>query len=146
MVRMLRKLTITIPLLLVLAGCISSPNVITWETASEVDTGGFNLYRGLAEDGPWVLVNEALIPPATDPLRGGSYEFTDTAADPGVTYYYMLEEVELNGATTQYPPTLLESESGLPDWPWWIAGAVGTIIVGWWLGSRIQRKGTASEA
>lgn len=132
---------ITLLFILFLAGCGASANVITWETASEVNTAGFNIYRGPSEDGPWTQVNEALVPPSEDPVRGGQYEFTDTSATPGEVYYYMLEEVELTGASNRYPPQLLETKTSLPAWPWLLAGAILAVVVGWWLGKRLRPAG-----
>ena len=74
---------------------------VEWSTASELNTAGFNLYRGDSPTGPYVRVNAELIPASTDPLIGGAYIFTDTQVAPGRTYYYRLEEVETNGATSE---------------------------------------------
>jgi len=78
--------------------------VVEWSTATELDTAGFNLYRSSSADGPFVQVNEQLVPSSPDPLTGGDYAFTDTGVDPGRTYFYELEEVEYNGATQRFPP------------------------------------------
>lgn len=81
------------------------PIIIRWSTETEVNTAGFNVWRSLNEDGPWEQINPRLIPGSPDPLRGGSYVFTDTQVIAGVTYWYELEEVELNGQTTRLERT-----------------------------------------
>ncbi len=86
--------------------------VIAWETASELDTAGFNLYRGDEETGPFVQVNEYLIPGSTDPITGGSYEFVDTDVTGGETYYYQLEEVEQSGAAILVETTAVQATAG----------------------------------
>ena len=78
--------------------------VVEWSTATELDTAGFNLYRGTSPDGPFVQVNQQLLPSSPDPLTGGDYAFADTDVDPGRSYFYELEEVEYNGATQRFPP------------------------------------------
>ncbi len=132
------------PLLLIvvflLAGCNSQKTKVTWQTASEVDTAGFNLYRGPTADGPWQKINESLIPPSQDPIRGGDYEFTDTTAEPGKTYYYQLEEVELSGATTRFDPIELNAGAKAPAWYWWVIGALAAIVLGWLGGSFFQKR------
>ncbi|NIN65277.1 MAG: hypothetical protein GTO63_11385, partial [Anaerolineae bacterium] len=54
---------------------IASPEpgtvIVEWTTESEIDLAGFNLYRSERPDGPYVKVNEALIPASPDPLTGG---------------------------------------------------------------------------
>jgi hypothetical protein len=129
-------------LLLLLAGCSNQGATITWETASEVDTAGFNLYRATSPDGPWQKINEQLIPPSEDPVSGGSYKFVDKSAEPGKTYYYQLEEVALSGTTTRFDPIELQTAANTLSWPWWIAGAVVAIGLGWLLGSLFGRKKT----
>jgi hypothetical protein len=85
------------------------PIVIRWSTESEVDTAGYNIYRAESEDGPWTKINDRLIPGSPDPLRGGSYVYTDTNVIAGTTYIYELEEVELNGRTTRLERTQAEA-------------------------------------
>lgn len=127
-------------LLLLLAACSANDAIIAWETASEVGTAGFNLYRGPGPDGPWTQVNATLIPPAADPVSGGRYRFTDAGAARGQVYYYQLEEVELTGGVNRYPPTRLQVDDrqGL-----WVAGMVVgalALALGWWGGGRWRRR------
>ena len=86
--------------------------VIAWETASEMDTAGFNLFRADQETGPFEPVNEGLIPGAADPITGGSYEFVDSNVTAGTSYYYQLEEVELSGARVIVETTAVQAEAG----------------------------------
>ena len=66
--------------------------------------GRVNLYRGESADGPFdVKVNEQMIPPAADLITGGDYQYVDKTAEPGVTDYYKLEEVEQAVARTALP-------------------------------------------
>lgn len=122
-------------LLGLLSACAASPNVVTWETASEVNTAGFNVYRGPSVEGPWTQVNTTLIAPASDPVRGGSYEYRDTSAAAGESYYYLLEEIELDGASTRYPPTRLEPSDNRA-WLVWIGVAALAVGIGWVVGGR----------
>jgi hypothetical protein len=78
--------------------------IVEWTTESEVDLAGFNLYRSESPEGPYVKVNEALIPASPDPLTGGDYVYTDTTVTAGTTYYYKLEDVELDGKSTMHGP------------------------------------------
>jgi hypothetical protein len=79
--------------------------LLAWQTASELDTAGFNLWRSDAADGPYARVNEALIPAAGGPTWGASYTFTDVAVVAGATCYYKLEEVDVYGLSAFHGPT-----------------------------------------
>ncbi len=85
--------------------------LIEWSTASELDTVGFNLYRSDNPEGPFKMVNASLVPSSTDPMTGGKYEYEDGSVTPGKTYYYRLEDVETDGATTQHGPIEVKAES-----------------------------------
>lgn len=78
---------------------------LDWQTASEVDHLGFNLYRAESAGGPYTRLNAALIPGQLpgSPI-GGTYNFLDTTALRGVTYYYWLEDVDLYGNTGLHGP------------------------------------------
>ena len=109
------------------------PIVIRWSTETEVNTAGFNVYRAESEEGPWTKINPSLIPGAPDPIRGGSYEFTDSNVLAGVTYWYELEEVELGGQTTRLERTQAVAKSqGLGSLPCGSAllplGALGLMM------------------
>ncbi|MGE5141568.1 MAG: hypothetical protein ACM3JD_19035 [Rudaea sp.] len=109
--------------------CPASPNVLTWSTATEVNTAGFNLYRGDSSDGPFVKVNVEMIPASQNALTGGRYQFGDTDVVPGQTYYYQLEDVEYSGQTTRHGPIEIKalSSNWLCDNP---AAAVGIVLGG----------------
>jgi len=114
--------------------------IVEWTTESEVDLAGFNLYRSESPDGPYVKVNTVLIPGASDPLLGGKYAYTDTNVVAGHTYYYKLEDVELDGTTTLHGPIEVVAEASSPSaFPnlaaWWplavliaVLALVGAIL------------------
>lgn len=78
---------------------------ITWETATEIDTLGFNLYRAESLAGVPTRLNDDLIPagPPGSPT-GGSYTWLDQSVQAGHTYYYWLDDVNLGGAATRHGP------------------------------------------
>ena len=110
--------------------------VVEWTTESEVDLAGFNLYRSESPDGPYVKVNATLIPGALDPLLGGKYAYTDTNVVAGHTYYYKLEDVELDGTTTLHGPIEVVAEAVSPSAfanlvAWWpLAVLIGVLALG----------------
>jgi len=112
---------ITILLILLAVGLLAlgvigmrpSPVVVEWTTATELNTAGFNLYRSESAAGPYLKINEQIIPASPDSLLGGKYRFEDASATPGKTYYYQLEDVEYGGITTRHGPIVVTVSAGL---------------------------------
>lgn len=82
---------------------------LTWETASEADSLGFNVYRAESVDGPRVQLNDSLIASqAPGSPVGASYQFVDETAEPGISYYYWLEALDVQGDSTFHGPVAAE--------------------------------------
>jgi hypothetical protein len=108
--------------------------IVTWETASEVDTMGFNLYRaegvtGTSEtEGTFQQVNTELIPAKGDPMTGAAYQIEDENVEPGRLYSYQIEEVEWTGAHRRFPE-IVQVRAGVPG-VWLIAEGTLLILLG----------------
>jgi fimbrial isopeptide formation D2 family protein/uncharacterized repeat protein (TIGR01451 family) len=76
--------------------------VVEWETLTEYNTAGFDLFR-LSGAGGRVRVNEALIP-ALHSERGGVYRSEDRGVGEPSTQVYELVETETNGNEITYGP------------------------------------------
>jgi len=116
--------------LMVVTATGSATVTVEWSTASELNTAGFNLYRGETQDGPFTRINAELIPASPDPLIGGSYVFTDTAVVAGRTYYYQLEDVETSGAATVQGVVEVKADGGLDPALLIALVAVGVVLIG----------------
>jgi hypothetical protein len=92
---------------------VSSKGVIlTWQTVSEHNNLGFNLYRSESPELLGERLNETLIPSqAPGEGMGASYAFLDGTILPGVTCYYTLEDVDVAGRSTGHGPVTVT--------PWW---------------------------
>jgi hypothetical protein len=84
--------------------------LLSWETANELDSLGFNLYRAESLAGPRARLNAALIP-AQSPgsVIGAAYEFVDDSVMAGASYHYWLEDVAANGVATLHGPVSVEA-------------------------------------
>ncbi len=79
---------------------------VLWQTGTETDNAGFNLYRAPSTDGPWVRINSALLAAQGSAVAGANYSFVDT---PGRgTVYYRLEDVDYFGVSTFHGPVQAE--------------------------------------
>lgn len=81
--------------------------ILRWQTAFETDNIGFNVYRSeslLRENA--VQLNQELIKSLVPPgsTYGADYEFVDTSAKPYRTYFYWIEDVDVNGTITSHGP------------------------------------------
>ena len=78
---------------------------VSWQTASEIDNVGFNLYRAESADGPRLQLNQGIIPSLSPgSTSGADYRFVDTTVKYGRTYFYWLEDVDIYGVTTEHGP------------------------------------------
>jgi hypothetical protein len=102
------------------------PVLLSWETASEVGTAGFNVYRAPYSSDDFVQVNGALIPAQGDELVGAAYRYEDDDVVPGRRYTYRIEEMEWDGTTNLYPETETV-RAGLPRF--WIKIEGGVLLV-----------------
>ena len=89
-----------------------------WETVSEVDNAGFDLYRPASAAGmagaadPWTRWNAKLIPAAASGSSSGhEYAFLDAAAVPSALYFYRLESVAMDGTVRTLAVV------SVSDWP-----------------------------
>jgi len=67
--------------------------------AESADVQGFYVYRGRSPEGPFERIIPEMIPARADAENRLRYKVIDTAIEPGVAYYYVLEEVKLSGET-----------------------------------------------
>ncbi|MFZ2362387.1 MAG: hypothetical protein WA040_23810 [Anaerolineae bacterium] len=129
--------------------------LVTWETASELNNRGFNLYRGTSPDGWDRQLNSALIPSQSQGSPSGFVYTWEDRADlvPGTTYYYWLQDVDLSGALTVHGPVSVDFSvptavtlngvqaspaAGAAALPWlWIVAGIGAALGA----GRLRRRG-----
>ncbi len=126
--------------------------LVTWETASELNNRGFNLYRGTSLAGPDRQLNATLIPSQSQGNPGGFiYTWEDRAElVPGTTYFYWVEDVDIYGVATRHGPVSVDftaptavvlsgmkaaaDRPAVVAWPWLLAlmaVAMAAALVVW---------------
>lgn len=76
---------------------------VQWVTGSEINTSGFHLLRSSnGRLSSASRVTPSLIAARGNRITGASYSWLDTGVQPGETYTYWLQEVELDGTTHTY--------------------------------------------
>ena len=77
--------------------------LVTWETVSEANNQGFNLYRSLSLGGSLSLLDYI---PSQGPgsTQGYVYDYRDVDVVAGETYHYWLQSIDLSGAATMHGP------------------------------------------
>jgi len=105
--------TTIIPTLIELSFFSATPKlggtVLQWSTEAEINNAGFNLYRSESENGEYIKINPSLIPSQGSPTQGAAYEFSDKNVQNRKTYYYKMEDIDINGVSTFHGP-----ESAMP--------------------------------
>jgi len=77
---------------------LSTTDEITlkWSTESELDNAGFAIYRSITKDGNYTKIG--FVSAAEDSETFNDYQFTDKGVEPGNSYFYYLEDIDLAGA------------------------------------------------
>jgi len=79
---------------------VSAGNItIRWRTEAELDNAGFAIYCSDKKDGNYAKMG--FVPAAENPEEGNDYQFTDKEVEPGKTYFYYLEDIDLAGGKSK---------------------------------------------
>ncbi len=88
--------------------------ILNWETASEIDNMGFNLYRKSDENSQWQKLNATIIPGAGTSSSEHQYEYIDENILAGKHYSYRLESVSFSGEVETFNEMVKTVEIPLP--------------------------------
>lgn len=79
---------------------------LKWKTESEQENYGFNIYRSLSKEGPWVKITDQVVPGHGTTSEPHEYRFVDNGIFKFTQYYYQLEEIDLSGNAKRLPYTI----------------------------------------
>ena len=73
--------------------------LISWRTETEVNNIGFSIYRSESKDGKYTEVS--FVEGAGNTGMPTDYKFTDKTVEPGKTYFYYLQDIDILGETNK---------------------------------------------
>lgn len=73
---------------------------VKWESASETNNLGFDLWRSLEPDDGYADISGFI--PSLDEGVGASYKYEDINVISGVTYYYKLQDLPSDGSFSNF--------------------------------------------
>jgi len=88
---------------------------LTWETATETDNLGFNIYRAATSETERSAVNNGIVPGAGTTMMPQTYSFIDGDVVAGTTYLYWLEQVDFQGTTELFGPVSVTTPAALTE-------------------------------
>ena len=77
---------------------------ITWETANEAGTAGYNIFRAVDHDGPFTMINKRII----TPNKKNSYRYNDAPPQTNTIFYYKLQTITAAGKQQFFDPVRVE--------------------------------------
>ncbi|MBN1559661.1 right-handed parallel beta-helix repeat-containing protein [candidate division KSB1 bacterium] len=83
---------------------------LMWTTESESLSLGFNILKSCDRENDYVKLNATLITAAGTSSEQHTYHFVDEEIEERQTYYYILQELDIEGRLSQYGPVSVTAE------------------------------------
>ena len=93
---------------------------LKWTSETEPNNAGFNVYRSKNESANYAKINSSIIPAQGNATTGANYSYINEPVESG-TYYYKLQDIDLQGIESYHGPvsvviTSVEiDKSSIPD-------------------------------
>lgn len=85
--------------------------LVSWSTSVEMDHLGFNVYRSTDPNTGYFQINPEMIRNFLDSANfRGDYEFLDEGVSNGTAYFYMVEDISINGESTWHGPVTASAD------------------------------------
>lgn len=85
---------------------------LRWSTESETNSWGFHLLRSLSENSGYEQITAELIRGAGNSTNRRDYQWVDARVESAKTYYYKLQQLDINGGSHFYGPIEITVHSG----------------------------------
>ena len=90
---------------------------LLWITESESNSWGFNIYRSLDKDKNYSQINAGLIKAAGNSTQRRIYRFQDNRVEENQNYWYLLEQIDIDGASQQFGPISMSTTNSVTSVP-----------------------------
>jgi hypothetical protein len=87
---------------------------LSWETASELNSAGFHVWKSEQQDGEYSRITTAIIPSAGNSSSMNEYAYSDPTVKAGTIYWYKIEEISLDGKSEFHGPISVLGVDPLP--------------------------------
>ncbi|MAG44759.1 hypothetical protein CL633_02615, partial [bacterium] len=87
--------------------------ILKWQTATETNNLGFNIYRSQAQYGRYQKINSKLIKGAGTNAMLCKYSFQDDDIDPSQVYFYYIEDIDFFGNTEKSQVISIMPDKGI---------------------------------
>ncbi len=94
------------------ARTVSGGVLLQWSTESETNSYGFHVLRSLTEKDGFEQVTPEPIRAAGVSTHRREYQWLDRRVEAGVTYYYKLQQLDIDGSSRFYGPVRVSVTSG----------------------------------
>jgi hypothetical protein len=91
-------------------------NTLRWVTQSEEDNFGYDVFRGLDEQGPFTRINSRSILGAGTTDLEQHYDYSDTTIATGVVYWYYIESISLTAERKRLTPVFASRPKSASIW------------------------------
>ncbi|MBN1559660.1 chitobiase/beta-hexosaminidase C-terminal domain-containing protein [candidate division KSB1 bacterium] len=91
---------------------------IAWTTECEMKALGYNLQKKSDQESSFLQLNDSLIRASGTSVESRAYHYTDSDVETGTTYYYLLQQLDFDGACAQFGPisiTTPQANEIVPD-------------------------------
>ena len=101
------------------AGIEDQKALLQWETGSEINNLGFEVYRATAAAGEYVKIasyeDDETLAGAGNSSSARQYRYADGNVSGGATYWYQLADVDYQGVRSFHGPVSVEAPEALPE-------------------------------
>ena len=88
---------------------------LTWQTENEIGIAGYHVWRSDNDKKDFSKITNSLIPASPDNLSSNEYSYSDKNISHGVTYWYKIESISVDGSSEFFGPVSTIAVLPIPE-------------------------------